>query len=161
MPSRLLHVLFISLLLGLVSCSSKPADTASNPSAPSSTAATTSDQNASTQSGTTAGNAMSSPANQTPAATPEPAPQPVVVPAGTTLTIRLANSVGSKLSSPGDSFTGTLASSVVVDGNTVIPKRTPVRGTVVDAKPLGKFKGGALLELRLSSITVNGNERKI
>jgi hypothetical protein len=32
---------------------------------------------------------------------------------------------------------------------------------VVDAKPLGRFKGGAILELRLTSIAVNGSEQRI
>jgi hypothetical protein len=48
-----------------------------------------------------------------------------------------------------------------VDGNTVIPAGAAARGTVVDAKALGRFKGGAILELRLNSITVNGTERSI
>jgi len=85
----------------------------------------------------------------------------LVVPAGTTLTVRLGESVGSKISSPGQSFSATLASPVTVDGNTVIPAGASARGTVVDAKPLGRFKGGALLELRLNSITVNGTEQRI
>ena len=70
--------------------------------------------------------------------------------------MRLGESLGSKISTSGQSFTGTLASAVVVDGNTVIVSGSAVRGTVVDAKPLGRFKGGASLELRLTSITVNG-----
>lgn len=69
--------------------------------------------------------------------------------------------MGSKLSAPGDSFSATLASDLTVDGNTVIPRGASARGTVVDAKPLGRFKGGALLEVRLTSITVNGTEQKI
>ncbi|MFI5106019.1 MAG: hypothetical protein ACHP79_13925 [Terriglobales bacterium] len=96
-----------------------------------------------------------------PATSKAPEPQPVVVPAGTTLTVRLGQSVGSKISTAGDSFSATLASAVTVDGNTVIPAGASARGTVVDAKPLGRFKGGALLELRLSSITVNGAEQRI
>jgi hypothetical protein len=48
-----------------------------------------------------------------------------------------------------------------VDGNTVIPAGASARGTVVDAKALGRFKGGALLELRLNSITVNGTKQTI
>ena len=44
-----------------------------------------------------------------------------------------------------------------MDGNIVIPAGTTARGTVVDAEPLGKLKGGALLELKLTSITVNEN----
>jgi hypothetical protein len=73
----------------------------------------------------------------------------------------LGESLGSKISSSGQSFAATLSSPVEVDGNVVIPAGAAVRGTVVDAKPLGKFKGGALLDIRLSSITVNGNEKSI
>lgn len=152
MRYRALHILSIGLLFTLVACSSKPADTAansaSNMAAPSNAT------------GNAGGSAMSSPA-ATPAPAPAPEPQPVVVPAGTTLTVRLGESVGSKISSPGQSFSATLASAVTVDGNTVIPAGATARGTVVDAKPLGRFKGGASLELRLTSITVNGAEKTI
>jgi len=42
-------------------------------------------------------------------------------------------------------------------GNAVaIPQGTNVSGTVADAKPLGKFKGGAVLQVRLDSIRVGG-----
>ena len=144
MRSLALSVLFIFLLFVLVACSSKPADTASNSAA-----------NTAAPSNPAGGTATDSPETRA------PEPQPVVVPAGTTLTVRLGESVGSKISSPDQSFSATLASDVVVDGNTVIPAGAAARGTVVDAKPLGRFKGGALLELRLTSITVNGNERRI
>ncbi len=150
MRSRGLHILSLVLLFALVGCSSKPADNASN-----------SANNMAAPSNSTGGGAMSSSAS--PASTPAPAPelQPVVVPAGTTLTVRLGESVGSKISSPGQSFSATLASAVTVDGNEVIPAGASARGTVVDAKPLGKFKGGASLELRLTSITVSGSEKAI
>jgi hypothetical protein len=145
MRSCALYALSFCLLLILVACSSKPADRASNTGAPSSTAG---------------GSAMSSPAAP---ATPPPAPepQPVVVPAGTTLTVRLGESVGSRISTPGQSFPATLASAVTVDGNTVIPAGASARGTVVDARPLGRFKGGAALEVKLTSITVNGTAQPI
>jgi hypothetical protein len=87
--------------------------------------------------------------------------QSVVVPAGTTLTVRLGEAVGSRISQSGQSFSATLSSPVAVDGNTVIPSGAAARGMVVDAKPLGKFKGGAVLQLRLTSITVNGSEQSI
>jgi hypothetical protein len=89
------------------------------------------------------------------------APRALVVPAGTVLTVRLGQSVGSKISSPGETFTATLASPVSVDGKTAIPAGASATGTVVDAKPLGRFKGGASLQLRLTSITVAGGERSI
>jgi hypothetical protein len=50
---------------------------------------------------------------------------------------------------------------VVVEGNTVIARGAAARGTVVDAKALGRFKGGALLEVRLDSVTIEGRERPI
>ena len=91
----------------------------------------------------------------------KPEPRLLVVPAGTILTVRLGQSVGSKISSPGQTFTATLASPVSVDGKTVIPAGVTASGTVVDAKPLGRFKGGASLQLRLTSITVGGSEQSI
>jgi hypothetical protein len=91
---------------------------------------------------------------------PEPA-KPLVVPAGTVLTVRLGQTVGSKISSPGQTFTATLASPVVIDGKTAIPSGASASGTVVDAKPLGRFKGGASLQLRLTSIAIGGAERSI
>lgn len=149
MRFRALYALSILLLFTLAGCSTKPADTASN-----------SASNMAAPSNNAGGNAMSSPA-PAPAPAPAPEPQPVVVPAGTTLTVRLGESLGSKISSPGQSFSATLASAVEVDGNPVIPAGASARGTVVDAKPLGRFKGGALLELRLDSIKVDGTEHRI
>ena len=154
MRSRALYLLSIFLMFTLVACSKKPADTASN-SASQDTAA---------PSNAAGGNAMNSSPGASGTSAPAPAapePQPLVVPAGTTLTVRLGESVGSKISSPGQSFSATLVSPVTVDGNTMIPAGAAARGTVVDAKPLGRFKGGAILEVRLNSITVNGTEQRI
>jgi hypothetical protein len=131
--------------------------TGSNTSGSNTTGSNTSGSNT-TGSDTTGSNAAGG--NGTSQAPPAP-PQPIVVPAGTTLTVRLAEAVGSKISSPGQSFRATLSRDVIVDGNPVIPAGSTARGTVVDAKPLGRFKGGAILELRLTSITVNGASQRI
>jgi hypothetical protein len=87
--------------------------------------------------------------------------KPLIVPAGTMLTVRLGQAVGSKISTTGQTFTATVASPVSVDGKAVIPAGATATGTVVDAKPLGRFKGGASLELRLTSLTVNGTDQSI
>jgi hypothetical protein len=89
-----------------------------------------------------------------------PLPKPTV-PAGTVVTVRLGQSVGSKISQPGQSFTATLASPVQVDGKEVIPSGASASGTVVDAKPLGRFKGGAVLQVKLTSISVNGTDQPV
>jgi hypothetical protein len=101
--------------------------------------------------------ATPSPTNSPEAATaPQEKAAPVVIPTGTVLTVRLGQAVGSKISNTGDTFTATLAEPVSVDGRTVIPSGSEASGTVTNAKPLGRFKGGAALALRLDSITVHG-----
>jgi len=165
MRIRSLYALTVVLLLVLAACSHKSADnsTAQNPPASNATGGSaTSSPPADQQPATSA----PAPATSAPAATampapPPPPPPPVVVPAGTTFTVRLADAIGSKLSSPGDTFKATLADDITVNGNTVIPAGATARGTVVDAKPLGKLKGGALLEVRLTSIVVNGVSQSI
>lgn len=107
--------------------------------------------------------APSGPAPATPAQTTAeqqtpptpPPPTTLVIPAGTRLRVRLDQDLGSKISQPGQTFTATVANDVVVDGQTVIPRGARAEGTVIDAKALGHFKGGALLELRLERVRTN------
>lgn len=158
MPSRLLAITVVLYLsLALIGCSKAPET--SSQAAPEG-ASTTQEGTPTGQEGTAAGSATQSRKNRVESAKAE-APKAVVVPAGTVLTVRLGESVGSKISTAGQSFSATLAEPVTVDGNTVIPAGASASGTVVDAKPLGRFKGGASLQLKLTSITVNGAERSI
>ena len=80
---------------------------------------------------------------------------PLVVPAGTELTARLGQTVGSKISQPGQSFSAIWARAVAVNGQTAIPQDTTASGRVVDAKALGHIAGGARLQLRLTSLSIN------
>lgn len=82
-----------------------------------------------------------------------PPPAMIDLPAGTDLRVRLDQDLGSKISRPGDSFTATVANDVTVNGQTVIPRGARADGTVIDAKPLGRFKGGAVLAVRLERVT--------
>src|SRR5438094_3867549 len=111
-------------------------------------------------SNTTGNNAAPKNAEKNAKTKPEPA-KSVVIPAGTIITVRLGQSVGSKISQPGQSFSATVASPVEVEGKTVIPSGASASGTVVDAKPLGRFKGGAVLQIKLISINVNGSDRPV
>jgi hypothetical protein len=85
-----------------------------------------------------------------------PRPKPIVVPADTVIAVVLDEPVGSKISTPGQNFSATLRDAVEVDGRVAIPKGARATGIVKDAKPAGRFKGGAALELTLASIEVNG-----
>jgi hypothetical protein len=85
-----------------------------------------------------------------------PRPRPIVVPAETVISVVLDESVGSKISSPGQQFSASVREPVEVDGRLAIPKGARATGIVKDAKPAGRFKGGAQLELTLTSIEING-----
>ena len=74
------------------------------------------------------------------------------VPADTVVSVRLGEALGSKISQSGQDFTATVAEPVVVDGKEVIPAGADAHGTVVDAKALGRFKGGARLQIELDEI---------
>jgi hypothetical protein len=87
--------------------------------------------------------------------------EPIRVPAGTTLNVRLREAVGSKISQAGQGFSATLAHPVDVGGRQVIPSGSVASGIVVDAAPLGRFKGGARLQLKLTSLRVEGRELPI
>jgi hypothetical protein len=152
--------LALSLSFGLLGCNkpAAPADSTSSTASPSSNSSSTSGGNSSNPANSGAGSAMSNTAMSN--MKPEAA-KPLVVPAGTVLTVRLGQSVGSKISPAGQTFTATVASAVMADGKEAIPAGATASGTVVDAKPLGRFKGGAVLQLRLTSINVKGSDRSI
>ncbi|HUA16166.1 MAG TPA: hypothetical protein VMG31_12790 [Verrucomicrobiae bacterium] len=90
-----------------------------------------------------------------------PKKEPIVVPAGTSVTVRLDAALGSKLSQAGQTFSGSIAKDVMIGAAVAIPKGSTVSGTVTDAKPLGKFAGGAVLTVRLDSINLNGADTPV
>jgi hypothetical protein len=90
-----------------------------------------------------------------------PRPRPIVVPAETVISVVLDEPVGSKISTPGQQFTASVREPVEVDGRVAIPKGARVTGIVRDAKPAGRFKGGAQLELTLASIDVHGENYEV
>jgi len=159
MHSRALYPVSILLLLfSLAGCSKKSDDAANSANQNQMNQGGSNTTGSNTSGSNTAGSNMT---GSNAASAPAPAPQPMVIPAGTTLTVRLAEPVGSKISTTGQTFRASLAHDITVDGSTVIPRGSSATGTVVDAKPLGRFKGGALLELRLTSIAVQGTEHRI
>ena len=81
---------------------------------------------------------------------------PLMVPAGTALNIRLNQHISVKSSHAGDQFTGTVVNPVMVNGNVAIPDGSRVTGVVTNAHKRGHFKGASVLQLRLISMTLNG-----
>jgi hypothetical protein len=101
--------------------------------------------------------AAPAPVRASPPPPPLTPPKPLIVPAGTTLTVRTNHALGSKTSQTGGVFTGSLMTAITVDGEVVIPAGSEVTGIVKEAKKAGRFKGGAVLRLALQSVTINGH----
>jgi hypothetical protein len=78
------------------------------------------------------------------------------VPAGTKISVRLAETVGSATSKAGDAVEATLADPVTIGGVQVLPAGSPVRGEVTGAQPSGKVKGRASLAMTFDTVTAGG-----
>lgn len=88
-----------------------------------------------------------------------PAPVHVTIQAGTSLAIRIDQRISVKTSHSGDTFTGEVVEPVVdPSGNAIVPKGTQVGGVVEEAHKRGRFKGASVLQLRLTSMTLNGTQ---
>src|SRR5262249_7355989 len=83
---------------------------------------------------------------------PPPPPQKVTIPAGTTLAVRLVDTIDTEKNQPGQTFHATLDSPLAVEGDTAIPTGADVEGHIVDLKSAGKFAGASLLVLQLDRI---------
>ena len=91
-----------------------------------------------------------------------PPPVNVSIPAGTPLTIRIDQNIGVKHSRAGDTFTGEIVDPIVAGDNSVlVPKGALVGGIVDVSHRRGHFKGRSLLELRLTSLTLNGQQYQL
>ena len=86
-------------------------------------------------------------------------PADVNVPAGTGLAIRINQHISVKSSRPGDRFDGEIVESLRdTNDRVILPKGTPVTGIVDESHRRGHFKGASILELRLTSLTLNGTQ---
>lgn len=118
--------------------------------------------NASNTSSNSANNsAQSAPQSSSAPQASAPAPAPIRIAAGKVLTVSLDQTISTRENSNGDRFQASLAEPVSVDGKTVLRIGTRVTGTVVQAAPAGRLKGGALLQLTLDGITFHGRKYSI
>lgn len=87
---------------------------------------------------------------------PPPQPKKITVPSGTSLSIRLIDTLDSEKNQVGDQFRATLNAPVVIDDEVVIPQDADVQGRVVDVKSAGRYAGAADLVLELTTLSFNG-----
>src|SRR5262245_2495844 len=82
----------------------------------------------------------------------------LVLPAGTSLAVRLASRLHSQIARPGDSWTGRLVAPVTVEGRTLLPAGTYVHGNVVESrKPIA----GAMNDLEITSVSLDGRDVRL
>lgn len=79
------------------------------------------------------------------------------VPAGTSMSVRLEQTISTETNSVGDSFSATLSEPLVAaDGTTIIPAGATVRGRVTGVKTSGRVGETALIKVAFESISFGG-----
>jgi len=92
------------------------------------------------------------------ASRPAPSPQKkmITVPAGTTILVRMLDTVDSSKNPVGSRFTATLETNLVVGDTVVVPKGNTIYGRLAEAKQAGRATGSSELQLELTDIVVGG-----
>ena len=86
-------------------------------------------------------------------------PADVNIPAGSELAIRINQNISVKHTEPGTRFDGEVEDGWTdANGRVILPRGTPVEGVVDVSHRRGHFKGRSVLELRLTSLTLNGQQ---
>lgn len=89
-------------------------------------------------------------------------PSTLLLPAGTTLSVRLTQGLSTNTNKQGDTFTATLEQPVVVDGWVVARYGQTVQGRVDMVKKGGRVKGVSQMGINLTELTlVNGQQMPI
>jgi hypothetical protein len=96
------------------------------------------------------------PKHEPPPPPPPPAFHNITLAPGTTLPIRITQTLDSATTQQGETFTGTIAADIVSDGLVVIRTGTPVTGRVVAVQEAAHYKGSSLLTVELTSIKRHG-----
>src|SRR5262245_1021498 len=152
----------------------KPAEPASAPPAATSATPPAAAPTASPSAAASAPPASAAPAS-TPAAAPaaaprapEPPPPPpapvfreVTIPSGTSLSVKLLNTLASNTSKVEDPIKGSIAKGVTVSGRTVLPAGTQLLGTVTEAEASGRVKGRAVLAFRFDRLVHDGETMRV
>src|SRR6185503_2522254 len=105
--------------------------------------------------------AEAKPGAAAPAESPKPTFRAVTIPAGTSLHVKLTDTVASNTSKVEDAVRGQLAQAIVIDDQTVVPAGAGVRGSVFQAVQSGRVKGRASLAIGFDRLTVGDETHDI
>ncbi len=87
---------------------------------------------------------------------PPPQPKQVEIPAGTTVSIRMIDSVDSEINHSGEVFRASLDAPLVVDNEVVVPAGTDTYVKLVEARSAGRMTGQSDLKLELVRMQFQG-----
>ncbi len=140
--------------------------TAAPPSA-SATSSSSSSASASSSSG-------SSPAVAASSAVADPPKPPVVastataaaapmatIPSGTTITVRMIDSIDTDVTGAGERFRASIDDPVYVDGQVIIPRNADATVQVTRVEQSGKISGSDEISLKLYDVTINGKPYEV
>ncbi|BDC50831.1 hypothetical protein F183_A31470 [Bryobacterales bacterium F-183] len=100
------------------------------------------------------------PPPSTPAKVVEPPkPNTVTIPAGTTLTVRVQETLNSERNQTGDNFQAVLDAPLIVDGFVIAEKGARVEGRINEVDRAGKVKGVARMVLELNKLNTSDGQR--
>jgi hypothetical protein len=89
---------------------------------------------------------------------PPPAFRNITINPGTTIPIRITQTLDSATTQQGETFNGTIAADIVTDGVVVIRQGTPVTGRVIAVQEAAHYKGSSLLTVELTTINRRGEK---
>src|SRR5258708_16056617 len=91
---------------------------------------------------------------------PEPAqPNTVTLAAGTSISVRIGETLSTKRNKPGDTFLATLDRPLEIDGFVIAERGARCEGRVTVSDPGGRVKGAAEIGVELASIRLSDGQR--
>ena len=101
------------------------------------------------------------PPQELPPPPPPPAFRDITLQPDTTIPVRVTQTLDSATTQQGDSFSGTIATDIIIDGLVAIRQGTPVTGRVSAVQEAAHYKGNSLLTVELTSINRRGEKLAI
>jgi len=80
----------------------------------------------------------------------------ITIPAGTTLTVRMADSIDSEKNYAGETFRATVDTPVTVNGTVVVPQGAEAIGRVTSVIQPGRFRGRPVIMLEITAVNFDG-----
>ena len=108
--------------------------------------------------GTTQQSAVAAPASENQPVPPSHEPERVLLPAGTVISVRIADQVDSNHFHSGDLLTGIVDPSLIYNDRVLIPRGTEAHVRMVEDKKGGHLHGKAEVELELIGLVMNGRK---